>query len=128
GYFGFDDAAFSSLKMIEILTTQQQSISSIIEELPSYHASNELRIACADQIKSVVAENLKKRLISEAENCITIDGVRAEFEDGWVLARESGTEPVISVRAEAYTKKKLDFYLDFIKHLVKEEIGKVKKT
>ena len=128
GYFGFDDAAFSSLKMIEILTTQQQSISSIIEELPSYHASNELRIACEDQIKSVVAENLKKRLISEAENCITIDGVRAEFEDGWVLARESGTEPVISVRAEAYTKKKLDFYLDFIKHLVKEEIGKVKKT
>jgi len=128
GYFGFDDAAFSSLKMIEILTKQQQSISSIIEELPSYHASNELRIACEDQIKSTVAENLKKRLISEAENSITIDGVRAEFEDGWVLVRESGTEPVISVRAEAYTKKKLDFYLRFIVDLVMEEIGKAKKT
>jgi len=128
GYFGFDDAAFSSLKMIEILTTTQQSISAIIEELPSYHTSNELRIPCEDQIKSIVAENLKKRLISEAENCITIDGVRAEFEDGWVLVRESGTEPVISVRAEAYTKKKLDFYIRFIKDLVKEEIRKARKN
>ena len=128
GYFGFDDAAFSSLKMIEILTTQQRSISSIIEELPSYHTSNEIRIACDDQIKSIVTENLKKRLISEAENCITIDGVRAEFEDGWVLVRESGTEPVLSIRAEAYTKKKLDFYLGFINDLVKEEIGKARKA
>jgi phosphomannomutase/phosphoglucomutase len=128
GYFGFDDAAFSSLKMIEILTTQPKSISSIIKDLPSYHSSNELRIACDDHMKSLVAENLKKRLISEAESCITIDGVRAEFEDGWVLVRESGTEPVISVRAEAYTKKKLDFYLEFVTDLVREEIGKAKKS
>jgi len=128
GYFGFDDAAFSSLKMIEILTEQQRPISSLIEELPSYHTSNELRITCEDQIKSAVAESLKKRLISEAENCITIDGVRAEFEDGWVLVRESGTEPVISVRAEAYTKKKLDFYLEFIIDLVEEEIERAMKN
>ncbi|MHA1206005.1 MAG: phosphomannomutase/phosphoglucomutase [Candidatus Hodarchaeales archaeon] len=128
GYFGFDDATFSSLKMIEIFTAQQQPISSLIKELPSYHASNELRIGCDDQIKAIVTENLKKRLISETEKQITIDGVRAEFEDGWVLVRESGTEPVISVRAEAYTKKKLDFYLGFIVDLVKEEIGKAKKT
>ena len=37
GYFGFDDAAFSSLKMIEILTKQKRSMSSIVEELPSYY-------------------------------------------------------------------------------------------
>ncbi len=125
GYFGFDDAAFSSLKMIEILTKQERSISSIVEELPSYHSSNELRISCKDNVKSVVVENLKKRLISEAENCITIDGVRAEFEDGWILIRESGTEPVISVRAEGYTKEKLEFYLEYVKDLVNEEICKV---
>jgi phosphomannomutase/phosphoglucomutase len=124
GYFGFDDAAFSSLKMIEILTKQKRSMSSIIEELPSYYSSNELRIPCEDNLKSIVTERLKKRLISEAESCITIDGVRAEFEDGWVLIRESGTEPVISARAEGHTQKKLDFYLGYIKDLVNEEISK----
>ncbi len=124
GYFGFDDAAFSSLKMIEILTKQKRSMSSIVEELPSYYSSNELRIPCEDNLKSVVTEKLKKRLISEAENCITIDGVRAEFEDGWVLIRESGTEPVISVRAEGHTQKKLEFYLEYVKDLVNEEISK----
>ena len=124
GYFGFDDAAFSSLKMIEILTKQKRSMSSIVEELPSYYSSNELRIPCEDNLKSVVTEKLKKRLISEAENCITIDGVRAEFEDGWVLIRESGTEPVISVRAEGHTQKKLEFYLEYVKDLVNEEMGK----
>ncbi|MHA2111739.1 MAG: phosphomannomutase/phosphoglucomutase [Candidatus Hodarchaeales archaeon] len=124
GYFGFDDAAFSSLKMIEILTKQKRSISSIVEELPSYYSSNELRIPCEDNLKSAVTEKLKKRLISEAENCITIDGVRAEFEDGWVLIRESGTEPVISVRAEGHTQKRLEFYLEYVKDLVNEEIGR----
>lgn len=124
GYFGFDDAAFSSLKMIEILTKQKRSMSSIVEELPSYYSSNELRIPCEDNLKSAVTEKLTKRLISEAENCITIDGVRAEFEDGWVLIRESGTEPVISVRAEGHTQKKLDFYLEYVKDLVNEEISK----
>ena len=77
---------------------------------------------------SIAVDNLKKRLISEAEKCITIDGVRAEFEDGWILIRESGTEPVISVRAEAHTKKKLEFYLDYVKDLVNEELGKAQKT
>jgi len=124
GYFGFDDAAFSSLKMIEILTKQKRSMSSIVEELPSYYSSNELRIPCEDNLKSAVTEKLTKRLISEVENCITIDGVRAEFEDGWVLIRESGTEPVISVRAEGHTQKKLDFYLEYVKDLVNEEISK----
>ena len=122
GYYGFDDAAFSSLKMIEILTKQKQAISSIIKQLPSYHTSNEVRIPCEDNMKSTITENLTERLISEAKDCITIDGVRAEFEDGWILIRESGTEPVISVRAEAYTKKKLDFYLNYVKELVNEEV------
>ncbi len=75
-------------------------------------------------MKSAITEKLKKRLISETENCITIDGVRAEFEDGWVLIRESGTESVISVRAEGHTQKKLEFYLEYVKDLVNEEISK----
>ncbi len=124
GYFGFDDATFSSLKMIEIVASLEEPISQIIAKLPSYLTSDELRIPCDDSIKSIVVENVKSLLVAEAQNCITIDGVRAEFEDGWVLVRESGTEPVISARAEADTKQKLLYYIDYVKEIVTNEISK----
>ena len=124
GYFGFDDATFSSLKMIEIVASLEEPISQIIAKLPLYLTSDELRIPCDDSIKLIVVENVKSLLVAEAQNCITIDGVRAEFEDGWVLVRESGTEPVISVRVEADTKQKLIYYIDYVMEIVTNEISK----
>lgn len=52
-------------------------------------------------------------------NCITIDGVRAQFEYGWILIRKSNTQPVLSVRCEADTQEQLT--------LLKKEIALVLK-
>ncbi|MHA2096242.1 MAG: hypothetical protein ACW98F_16605, partial [Candidatus Hodarchaeales archaeon] len=123
-YFGYDDAIYSSLKMIEIVGSSEEPLSQLIAKLPSFPTSEEMRLPCDDRIKSVVVKNIKSLLIEEAKNCILIDGVRAEFEDGWVLVRESGTEPVISIRAEADTKQKLDYYVDYVKEIVATEIKK----
>ncbi|MHA1995354.1 MAG: phosphomannomutase/phosphoglucomutase [Candidatus Hodarchaeales archaeon] len=123
-YFGFDDAIFSSMKMMEIIASREEPLSQIIAKLPSYPTSDEIRIPCNDNIKSKVVENVKSVLFTEAQNCITIDGVRAEFDDGWVLVRESGTEPVISIRVEADTKHKLDYYVKYVNKLVTNEISK----
>ncbi len=123
-YFGFDDAAYSSLRMIEILASQEEPISQTIHDLPIYPASDEMRIPCDDRVKSVVVQNIKKELLTEAPHCITIDGIRAEFENGWVLVRESGTEPVLSVRAEGYTAQDLSYYTGYIKEKVEREIRK----
>ncbi len=123
-YFGFDDAIYSSLKMIEIVSSLENSFSEEIVRLPMFHTSDEVRIPCGDDIKTSVVKKVKERLLKEAQKCITIDGVRAEFDDGWVLARESGTEPVISVRAEADTKQKLEYYSKYIEEIVSSEIDK----
>jgi phosphomannomutase/phosphoglucomutase len=125
-YYGFDDAIYSSLRMIEILASNDKSFSAIVDDLPSYPASDELRISCNNESKNRVVENIKKKLMAEATNCITLDGIRAEFEEGWVLVRASGTEPVLSVRAEGKTKNKLLEYYGYIKDLVEEEISKEK--
>jgi phosphomannomutase len=115
GYYGFDDAVYSALKMLELLSSQEMSFAKIVQELPNYPASEELRIPCDESKRSIVVSNIKKRLSEEAVDSITIDGIRAEFKDGWVLVRESGTEPLISIRAEATTLNRLEYYQKYVR-------------
>ncbi|MFX0122813.1 MAG: phosphomannomutase/phosphoglucomutase [Candidatus Hodarchaeota archaeon] len=121
-YYGFDDAIYSALRMLEIISKKDQTFSEIVQELPHYPATEEFRISCREEIKSKVVLNLKKQLQEEAIKFVTIDGIRVEYEDGWILVRESGTEPVISIRAEAFTSQKLQHYTKYIRKLVNEEI------
>lgn len=121
-YYGFDDAIYSALRMLEIISKKDQNFSEIVQDLPQYPVTEEIRISCLEEIKSKVVLNLKKILQEEAMKSITIDGIRAEFEDGWILVRESGTEPVISIRAEGTTSQRMHYYKNYIMKLVNEEI------
>ncbi|MFX0181685.1 MAG: phosphomannomutase/phosphoglucomutase [Candidatus Hodarchaeota archaeon] len=123
-YYGFDDAIYSALRMLEIISSYEQPVSHVIHNLPCYPASEEIRIPCPEEIKTKVVSNLKNVLIEEAVRSITLDGVRAEFEDGWILVRKSGTEPVISIRAEGTSSQKLHYYQKYVKDLVTSEIEK----
>lgn len=126
-YYGFDDAIYSALRMFEILSAQDQPLSGVIQKLPQYPASEEIRISCPEKIISEVVSNLITFLKEEAINSITIDGIRAEFEEGWILIRKSGTESVISIRAEAFTSHKLTYFQKYAKDLVLAEIERVTK-
>ena len=127
-YYGFDDAIYSALRMLEIISEKDQAFSKIVEVLPQYPSTEEIRISCQEEVKSKVVSNLKVQLQEDAQKSITIDGIRAEFKDGWILVRESGTEPVISIRAEATTTQKLQHYSNLIRKLVNEEIEKETKN
>lgn len=127
-YYGFDDAIYSALRILEILTQADHSLSKLIQNLPSYFTSEELRVPCPDDIKSAVVSNIQSILSEKAKKIITIDGVRAEFDDGWILVRKSGTEPVISSRAEATTSQRLHYYQNYMQELISNEIEVVGKT
>ncbi|MFX0210643.1 MAG: phosphomannomutase/phosphoglucomutase, partial [Candidatus Hodarchaeota archaeon] len=58
-YYGFDDAIYSALRMLEIISNQEQNLSKIVRNLPQYPATEELRISCSEEIKSEVVANLK---------------------------------------------------------------------
>ena len=58
-------------------------------------------IECADEIKFDVVQQLKQKLIKEFEHVNTMDGVRVDFPDGWVLIRPSNTSPIIRLTTEA---------------------------
>ena len=79
------------------LFPKEEPMSKLIQKYPKFPASEEKRIFCPESIKDIVVSNLVEYLKKKARRAITIDGVRAEFDDGWILIRKSGTEPKISV-------------------------------
>jgi len=105
-YFGFDDAVYSALRMVQLLTDTGKKLSELVAGLPKYFTSPEERIACPDDKKFKIVESLKKDFSSYKQ--ITIDGVRVEFEHGWALARASNTEPILSIRFEADSESEKD--------------------
>lgn len=100
-WFGFDDGLYAGVRLLEILSKSTDP-SQVLNDLPNSSSTPEL------QLKTVEGENfeLVKRLQAEgefpsAEQVVTIDGVRAEYADGFGLARPSNTTPVVVMRFEA---------------------------
>lgn len=95
-YFGFDDAIYASCRLIEILAKTKQSLSSLVADLPQTTVTPEIRVDCPDSVKFQLVDQVRTQLSSYLEagkpvgasnltmrELVTIDGVRAIFEDGW---------------------------------------------
>ena len=105
-YFGYDDAIYAALRLLEILSQTGEKISSLLADVPQTFATPEIRIDCPDNKKAAVVNNIKKHF-QNTPGLIDIDGVRIPFEDGWALVRSSNTQPVIVLRFEASSIKRL---------------------
>jgi phosphomannomutase/phosphoglucomutase len=105
-YYGFDDAIYASLRVLEIVARTGKSPSELLADVPEYASTPEIRIDCPDREKFRVVDELKTYLASRAK-IIDIDGVRAVFDDGWGLVRASNTQPVLVLRFEARTDARL---------------------
>ncbi len=107
-YFGYDDAIYASVRLAELLSNTDQKISDLLKDVPVYYSTPELRAETAtDEIKFQIATKAKE-YFSKNFDVIDIDGVRILFGDGWGLVRASNTQPVIVLRFEARTKKRLE--------------------
>ena len=105
-YFGYDDAIYAAIRLLEILSRTGQKISELLSDVPKTFATSEIRIDCADDKKAKVVEKIKKHFQNNP-GLIEIDGVRIPFKDGWALVRSSNTQPVIVMRFEASSAKSL---------------------
>ncbi|MBS7609135.1 phosphomannomutase/phosphoglucomutase [Candidatus Bathyarchaeota archaeon] len=101
GYYGYDDGILAALKMVEILSKESAKLSEIVETIPRYEATPELRVPCPDERKFRVVEALKERLRNRGLEIIDLDGVRVELPQGWGIVRASNTEPALVMRFEA---------------------------
>jgi phosphomannomutase/phosphoglucomutase len=102
-YFGYDDAIYTTCRLLEILSADDRPLSAFLHDVPQTFATPELRLACPDEIKFAVVERVAQRYRGVRE-VIDIDGVRVLWPDGWGLVRASNTGPVLVMRCEAQTE------------------------
>ena len=107
-YFGYDDAIYSSMRLIELLSKSDKSFDVMIDELPKMKSTPEIRFDMPDDKKFKIVEKLKEFFKSNNYQVIDIDGVRVTFEDGWGLVRASNTQPALVLRFEAETEERLN--------------------
>ena len=118
-YFGYDDAIYASLRLLEILAKSGRPLSTLLADLPKSVSTPEIRLDCADDKKFIIAERAKEYFRKHYE-IIDVDGVRVRFPEGWGLIRASNTQPALVLRFEASSEEKLKEYRTVIESKLRE--------
>ncbi|RJQ19425.1 MAG: phosphomannomutase/phosphoglucomutase [Nitrospiraceae bacterium] len=120
-YFGYDDAIYASLRLLQIIKEAgaPYSTAKLLRDVPYTVATPEIRFDCPDDIKFAIVEKARQAF-NEYES-ITIDGIRIKFDDGWALVRASNTQPVLVLRFEAKTESRLKE----IRGIVEERLNRI---
>ena len=106
-YYGYDDAFYCGLRLLELLSHSNLKLSEIFDSFPQLHTSPEIHIRCkSDQEKFDLYKTLESSM-DRFEDVLKIDGLRIQFKNGWALVRPSNTSPVIVTRYEANTEQEL---------------------
>ena len=119
-WYGFDDAMYAACRIVEIQDQSKRPLSELYADLPKVISTPEIRVDCAndqkkfDIVRQVVADLKKDYKVFD------LDGARVEFSDGWGLIRASNTQPVLVMRFEAKSEKRLAEIRSLIE-------GKIKK-
>lgn len=100
---GGDDGLFSGLFVASLIAEKEVPFSGLISDLPEYYSTPDLRIKYAGEKEEpiLVALAHAKR---QGARLVLVDGVKAEYEEGWALMRASVTEPAFTFRFEGNTK------------------------
>ena len=123
-YFGFDDAIYTGLRLIQLLSRSNRKLSDLVKEIPSYHSTPELRFECSSEKEKREITSKVVDYFSSRYRCQDIDGIRIEFDQGWGLVRSSNTQPAIVCRFEANKKEILEEYISLVLNKI-NELGNV---
>lgn len=120
-FFGFDDAIYSSARVLEILSRSPRKLSEWLSDLPKTFITPEIRIYASDQVKFKIVSRVRDALAA-LYPIIDIDGVRATFPRGWALVRASNTQAALVLRYEADTARDLDSIRGEVKEIIEKAI------
>lgn len=123
-YYGYDDALYAALRLIEIIASGSHPLHTYLQDLPKVFSTPEIREDCDDDSKFSLVAKVTELFLNEDYSVNTTDGARITFPDGWGLVRASNTQPVLVMRFEAGTHKALLDYekttRDFIRKARRE--------
>jgi phosphomannomutase len=104
GYYGFDDAVYVAVRLLDILARTEEGLAAMRARLPAVVNTPELRFPCSETRKFEVVREVRERLRRAGAEITEIDGVRVKSGDGWWLLRASNTQDVLVARAESATE------------------------
>lgn len=111
-YYGYDDAIYASLRLLEILARDPRPISEMLADVPRTYSTPEIRVDCSDAVKFDVVAAVRAHYRDKGLPVVDIDGARISFgserEPAWGLVRASNTGPVLVMRFEATSPERLD--------------------
>ncbi len=116
-FFGFDDAVYASLRLLEIVAASDRPLHELLADVPVTFATPELRVACADDAKFEIVQRVLAHYRGKRD-VVDVDGARIQFGDGWGLVRASNTQPVLVLRFEAGSPERLTAIRDEVEGLV----------
>jgi len=119
------DGMLSAFRLMEALDTKGVSLSKFLMGVPEYPIRS-VKVECSNNMKGEVMSRISDgygEIFDGVESISDVDGIRLQLEDGWVLIRPSGTEPVMRVTAEAREEKKLRKYLEDGRRLIEASLG-----
>ena len=103
------DSAMAIAKILEIMAKEDKTLSELINEIPIYEVYK-TKMPCPNDKKEMVMKTLIDRTKND-ENVLRVDetdGIKLYLQDGWVLMRPSGTEPIFRVYAESKDKDRAE--------------------
>ncbi len=106
-WYGFDDAIYAAARLLEILATRDENADAVFAELPKGFSTPELKAPMDEDDTHAFINTFRERAKFEGARVATIDGVRADWPDGWGLVRASNTTPMLVMRFDADTPEAL---------------------
>jgi phosphomannomutase len=107
-WYGFDDALYAAVRLIEAVSASGKSLTEIMDSMPKTATTPELRFQVDEARKFAIVDEVRDRLAAQGARVDATDGVRVSTPDGWWLLRASNTQDVLVARAEAADQSGLD--------------------
>jgi phosphomannomutase/phosphoglucomutase len=112
-YYGYDDALYSALRLVDIVSRSGGSLSGLLTDIPTLASTPEIRVDCDDERKFELVGKAVHHFQQRYE-VNDVDGARIKMEGGWALIRSSNTQPILVLRFEAQDEERLGAIRDEI--------------
>jgi phosphoglucosamine mutase len=118
------DGVLSAVRLIQALDSEGKTLSEFVSGIPEYPTLR-AKIACPNPEKEAAMGSISDigEEFGDVKDISTVDGVRLQLDDGWVLIRPSGTEPIIRITVEAQDEERAEGLLETSQKFVQAVLG-----
>ncbi len=118
------DGLLSAVRLMQALDSEGKTLSQFVSGIPEYPTLR-AKVSCPNSEKDAAMVSISDvgNEFGDVTEVSTVDGVRLQLEDGWVLIRPSGTEPIIRITVEAHDEGRAQGLLETSKKFVHSVLG-----